>query len=78
LRLRAAGRREVDSQGYFDVQVVATGPSVKPPCSCFPDGLQVATGVTWGKRDIEWVEGDGLAFLAYAEAVFYLDLVTVC
>ena len=29
----------VDAKGYFDVQVVATGPFAKPPRSCFLDGL---------------------------------------
>ena len=53
-----AGMREVDAKGYFDVEVVAEGPFAKPPTSCFLDGLQVATGATWGKRNIESIEKD--------------------
>ena len=59
------------------MQVVAAGPFVKPLRSCFLDGLQVAAGATWGKRNIQWSKGDGIAFLAYAEAGFYLGLVTI-
>jgi formylmethanofuran dehydrogenase subunit E len=61
LRLGAAGRQVVDAEGYFDVQVVATGPFAKPPRSCFLDGLQIATGATWGKRNIEWTDGDDVS-----------------
>jgi len=60
LRLGVAGRRAAAAEGYFDVKVVAEGPFVKPPRSCFLDGLQVATGATWGKRNIEWSESDAI------------------
>ena len=53
-RLGMAGVREVDATGYFDVEVVCEGPFVKPPKSCFLDGLQVATGATLGKRNLHW------------------------
>jgi formylmethanofuran dehydrogenase subunit E len=49
-----AGRRAVAADGYFDVDVTASGPFAKPPNSCFLDGLQVSTGATWGKRNIRW------------------------
>ena len=49
LRLGVAGRRAVGAEGYFDVNVVVEGPFVKPPRSCLLDGVQVATGATWGK-----------------------------
>ncbi len=58
-----AGLRAVDAKGYFDVEVVAEGPFVKPPISCFLDGLQVATGATWGKRNIDWVKKDTADFV---------------
>ena len=57
-RLGMAGRREVGAKGYFDVQVTCEGPFVKPPKSCFLDGLQVATGATLGKRNLSWVKAD--------------------
>ncbi|NQT13688.1 MAG: hypothetical protein HQ582_13125 [Planctomycetes bacterium] len=53
-RLGMAAVREVDATGYFDVEVICEGPFVKPPKSCFLDGLQVATGATLGKRNIHW------------------------
>ncbi len=62
LRVGMAGLRAVDAKGYFDVEVVAEGPFVKPPVSCFLDGLQVSTGATWGKRNIDWVKRDGDGF----------------
>ena len=51
-RLGMAGLREVDARGHFDVEVIAEGPFLKPPKSCFLDGLQVATGATLGKRNL--------------------------
>ena len=57
-RLGMAGVKEVGAKGYFDVQVTCEGPFVKPPRSCFLDGLQVATGATLGKRNLEWVRAD--------------------
>jgi len=29
----------------------------KPPASCFLDGLQISTGATMGKRNLDWVDG---------------------
>lgn len=60
LRLGVAGRRAAAGEGYFDVKVVVEGPFVKPPQSCFLDGVQVATGATWGKRNIEWTRSDAI------------------
>jgi len=61
IRLGIAGRRAVDARGYFDVNITCEGPFEKPPKSCFLDGVQVATGATWGKRNIRWVPGDQVA-----------------
>ena len=58
LRAGMAGRGAVEAEGYFDLTVVAEGPLVKPPNSCFLDGLQVSTGATMGKRNLEWVKSD--------------------
>lgn len=58
VRAGMAGRNAVGAQGYFDIEVTAEGPFVKPPQSCFLDGLQVATGATWGKRNVRWLKGE--------------------
>jgi len=58
LRAGMAARRAVKAEGYFDVDVVVEGPLVKPPQSCFLDGLQVSTGATLGKRNLKWVKTD--------------------
>jgi len=60
IRMGMAGVRHVGARGYFDVQVTCEGPCVKPPKSCFLDGLQVATGATLGKRNLSWEEADGI------------------
>jgi formylmethanofuran dehydrogenase subunit E len=57
-RVGMAGLRAVDAKGFFDIDVTCEGPMVKPPQSCFLDGLQVATGATLGKRSLHWVEAD--------------------
>jgi len=51
-RLGMAGLRNVGAKGHFDIEVTCEGPFVKPPKSCFLDGLQVATGATLGKRNL--------------------------
>jgi|GEM_PF-1809842 len=57
-RMGAAGRQALGAEGYFDIEVVATGPFDRPPAACFLDGVQIATGATWGKRNICWQPGD--------------------
>jgi len=58
LRAGMAARRAVQAEGYFDLDVTVEGPLVKPPHSCFLDGVQVSTGATMGKRNLRWVEAD--------------------
>lgn len=58
LRAGMCGRRAVEAEGYFDLEVTAEGPLVKPPQSCFLDGLQVSTGATWGKRNLKWIKAE--------------------
>ena len=67
LRAGMAGLRAVEAEGYFDIEVVAEGPFVKPPISCFLDGLQVSTGATWGKRNLDWVKKDTDDFVVRVE-----------
>ena len=38
-RIGMAALRAVDAKGYFDVEVTCEGPFVKPPESCFLDGM---------------------------------------
>lgn len=60
IRFGMAGRKAVGADGYFDVAVECRGPLVRPPRSCFLDGLQVSTGATLGKRNLRSVEADSL------------------
>jgi len=60
LRAGMAGRRAVEAVGYFDLEVTIEGPLVRPPQSCFLDGVQVSTGATLGKRNLKWVDTDQL------------------
>ena len=59
-RMGMAGLRAVEAKGYFDIEVTCEGPLAKPPQSCFLDGLQVGTGATLGKRNLQWVNADHL------------------
>lgn len=61
LRLGAAAREAVAAPGYFGLTVTCHGPLEQPPRSCFIDGVQVATGATWGKRNLQWKPGEELA-----------------
>ncbi|MBN2473562.1 MAG: formylmethanofuran dehydrogenase subunit E family protein [Pirellulales bacterium] len=58
LRAGMAARCAVKADGYFDVDVTVEGPLVKPPHSCFLDGLQVSTGATLGKRNLNWLQAE--------------------
>ena len=58
-----AGLEAVGAQGYFDVEVTAYGPLAEPPESCVLDGLQLATGATLGKRNINVVEAEEYVFV---------------
>jgi formylmethanofuran dehydrogenase subunit E len=60
LRMGMAARKAAGAEGYFDLAVECRGPLVRPPKSCFLDGLQVSTGATLGKRNLRWIEADEL------------------
>jgi formylmethanofuran dehydrogenase subunit E len=55
-RMGMAALKAVEAKGYFDVEVRCEGPMAKPPASCFLDGLQISTGATLGKRNLQWVD----------------------
>ena len=48
-RMGMAALKAVNAKGYFDVEVTCEGPFVKPPESCFLDGIQISTGTNLGK-----------------------------
>jgi len=53
---------EVLGKDYFKTKVIVkTEPN--PPCSCFVDGVQFASGCTMGKRNIELKRGQDLSAL---------------
>jgi len=54
-RVGMAALDAVDAKGYFDVEVTAQGPFAEPPKSCVLDGLQLSTGATLGKRNLNVV-----------------------
>lgn len=60
-RLGAAARQAVKADGYFDIEICCEGPFAMPPRACFLDGVQVATGATWGKRNIHWTDAEQIA-----------------
>ncbi len=55
-RMGMAALRAVEAKGYFDVEITCEGPLATTPASCFLDGLQVSTGATLGKRNLQWVK----------------------
>ena len=46
------GRERLKSPGYFELRARVESP-LKPPASCFIDGVQLGSGCTLGKRNIE-------------------------
>jgi len=53
---------EILGKDYFETKaVITTDPS--PPCSCFVDGIQVATGCSMGKGNIKLKRGRGLSVI---------------
>jgi len=57
-----AGLRAVELLGYdpFEMRARVEVPELKPPYTCFADGVQFVTGCTLGKGNIEVVGGCGL------------------
>ncbi len=60
VRAGLAGRQAVGARGYFDLTVECQMPFKKPPQTCMLDGLQVATGATYGKRNLMLKEAEQL------------------
>ncbi len=51
-RLGLLARERLKSPGYFDLKAVVESPLAPPP-SCFIDGVQLGSGCTVGKRNLE-------------------------
>ena len=55
---------ELDSPGHFGVSVVVHS-ALEPPRSCLIDGIQLGSGCTLGKRNIEVAGTDGPAYAVF-------------
>lgn len=53
---------EVLGKDYFKTKAIVET-ELKPPYSCFVDGVQVATGCTMGKRNIKIKRGKSLSLI---------------
>lgn len=52
IRMGLLALRELESEGYRDL-TAKVGTGNKPPLSCLADGIQISTGCTLGKGNIE-------------------------
>lgn len=52
LRIGIYAMEYLHARKYFGIKVVVKAPP-NPPASCIIDGLQISTGATYGKRNIE-------------------------
>jgi formylmethanofuran dehydrogenase subunit E len=63
-RMGRIALRELDSEGHFGLSVVVHS-GLRPPASCLIDGVQLGSGCTLGKRNIEIVETSGPAYAEF-------------
>lgn len=59
VRMGQYALRALNARKYFGIRVIAFCPP-RPPASCLVDGLQVATGATYGKRNIEIIADENI------------------
>jgi len=59
LRVGLAALRLLDAEGWFDLRCQVRLP-LRVPETCLLDGIQLSTGCTLGKRNIEVEEGEGV------------------
>ncbi len=64
-RMGRIALRELDSKGHFGLSVTVHS-WLEPPASCLIDGVQLGSGCTLGKRNIEITETDGPAYAEFA------------
>ena len=60
LRLGQRALKDLDASGWFDLRCRAHL-KLSPPDSCVLDGIQVATGCTMGKMNLEASDGEGVS-----------------
>ena len=60
LRMGLIALRRLDAYGWFDLRC-RVRLRWRPPDSCILDGIQVSTGCTTGKHNLEVEEGDGVS-----------------
>lgn len=60
LRMGLIALRRLDAHGWFDLQC-RVRLRWRPPDSCVLDGIQISTGCTTGKHNLEVEEGDGIS-----------------
>ena len=60
LRLGEFALSALKARKHFGIKVTVHCPP-QPPPSCMVDGLQISTGATYGKRNIELVPSDEIA-----------------
>lgn len=53
-RLGLIGLEKIEAEKYFGIEVLVYAPNGKPPDMCIIDGLQIATGATYGKGNIRF------------------------
>ena len=64
-RMGRIALRELGSAGHFGLSVVVYS-RLRPPASCLIDGVQLGSGCTLGKRNIEIAESEGPARAVFA------------
>ena len=65
-RMGRIALRELDSEGHFGLSVTVHS-KLRPPASCLIDGVQLGSGCTLGKRNIEIAETDGAAYAEFED-----------
>ncbi len=63
-RMGRIALRELDSRGHFGLSVTVHS-KLEPPASCLIDGVQLGSGCTLGKRNIEIAEIEGPAYAEF-------------
>ncbi len=59
-----AALRKLKCKQYFGLEVEVSGADKKPK-SCLVDGLQLSTGATYGKRNIQRIKGKRIQILLH-------------
>jgi len=64
-RMGKLALREMGAEGHFDISAEVYS-VLSPPCSCIIDGIQLGSGCTLGKRNIEVHPFDGPAYSVFS------------